>query len=227
MTKSTRLLPAVLGLLALSAVALVLERGAGAEEGTPARKAPATWVFDVRVVRVDEVSPATVEAAPSWQPSGEAGATTKAPWADLLTGLKARGRTTILLDQRVTAFDREKTEFKQDRKRVVLLLRNRQDNPQGKLDISDSSYVETGTRGELVPSPDLLTYAFDARWEEGPGTDGTPSPLGSTTWRGSHANFPSGETLVLSYRQQPVPGPTGTPGLEIYVFVTGWSAAAK
>ncbi len=230
MTSPRRRLPSILGLLALAAVGLLLERGAGAGDGAgggaSAPPAPTTWVFDVRLVRVS-VSPATVEAAPPWQPPGATGATTKAPWADLLTGLKARGRTTILLDQRVTAIDREKTECRQDWKRVALMLRNRQDNPEGKIELSDVSYVETGTKGELTPSSDGLRYQFDVRWEEAPPTEGA-APIGSVSWRGSHSSIPAGETMVLSYRQQQVAGKDkGPEGLELYVLVTAWPVPSR
>gem|GEM_PF-6126459 len=224
---SSRVIPAILSLFALGAFGLLVGSGARAEEGAAARQASVTWVYDVRVVRVDQMVSATVEVGPPWQLSGAAGATTKTPWAELLASLKARGRTTILLDQRVTAIEeREKAVFRQERKRAVLLLRNRQDSSQGKLELSDSSYVEVGTKGELGPFAGGLGYDIDARWEEGPTTDGT-TPLGSATWRGSHANFPPGETLVVSHRQQQIAGTTGSEGLEIYVFVTGWPAPAK
>lgn len=227
MTNGARLRPAILGLLALCAGGLLLENGARAGDGPSAPPLPTTWVYDVRVVRVDATAPATVEAAPPWQPPGATGATTKAAWADLLAGLKARGRTTILLDQRVTALHQEKTELKQDWRRVALTLRTRQDGLQGKTELSDASYVETGTRGELTPSFDGLRYQFEVRWEEAPPTE-AGAPLGSVSWRGSHSSLPSGETMVLSYRQQLATGKDGgAPGLELYVLVTGWPVPAK
>ena len=109
---------------------------------------------------------------------------------------------------------------------MAVQLRNRQDSPQGKLELSDTSYFETGTKGELVMLSDgRLTYEIEVRWEEGSPTDG-PAPIGSASWQGS-APLPAGETLVLYHRQQLVAGTTGLEGLEIHVLVTGWPVPPK
>ncbi len=52
-------------------------------EGETAAPAPAAWVLDVRVVRVDTNARMTVEAASPWEPSGRSGSWTKLPWAEL------------------------------------------------------------------------------------------------------------------------------------------------
>ncbi len=222
MTNSTRWLPVVVGLLALGAVGLLVGPGARAEEGAGTPKAPGTWVYDVRVVRVDPAESAVLEVAPPWQPAGAAGATTTATWADLLAGLKVRGRATILLDQRLTAIGGVPTGFRQERKRVVLTLQNR----AGTTENWTSSYIETGAKGELSATSEGLRYELDVRWEERPTTDGT-APLGNASWQGSHSTFTAGETLVLSHRQQQVDGEGSSQGLEIYVFVTGWPVPTK
>jgi len=221
MTNSRRLIPAALALLALGTMGLLIGPGARAEEGTATPKLPATWVYDVRVVRVD-ADAAVVEVAPSWEPAGASGATTTSTWADLLAGLKARGRTTILLDQRSTTWSDVKTALKQERRRPLLTLRNR----NGPTDIWEASYVETGAKAELVSTSHGLSYDVNVRWEEAPGEGGL-APLGSTEWSGACSDLKAGETLVLSHRQQQVAQPPGPQGLEIYVFITGWSVPAK
>jgi len=223
MTNSLRRVPAVLGLLALGAVGLLLGSGARADEGTGAQQARGTWVYDVRVVRVDSADPTVLETAPPWEPAGAAGARTTATWADLWAGLKHRGRATILLDQRSTAMVGVKTSFKQNRKRPALTLQNRAAPPN---ELWGVTFVDTGANVELVPMSDGLQYAIDVRWEDAPTAEGT-GPLGSAEWNGSCSNFKAGETLVLSQRQQQAAGAVSPPGLEIYVLVTGWSAPAK
>lgn len=222
MTNPLRLSPVLLGLLALGAFGLVVGPGARAEDGSVPQKAPGTWVYDVRVVRVDAAQPAVLEVAPPWQPAGASGATTTAAWADLLAGLKGRGRATILLDQRLTAIDSTPTDFRQERKRMVLTLQNRAANTES----WSSSFLETGTNGQLVADSDSLQYRIDVRWEEPPTADGA-GPLGSASWKGAHSRFTAGETLVLSQRQQQVAGEATVQGLEIYVFVTAWAVPAK
>ena len=164
MTKSTGLLPAVLGLLALGAVGLLVGPGARAEEGAGAPKASGTWVYDVRVVRVDPAESAVLEVAPPWQPGGAAGATTTAAWADLLAGLKVRGRATILLDQRLTAIGGVTTEFRQERKRMVVTLQHRAGNTESWA----SSFIELSHRQQQVAGDAALQgleiYVFITGW---------------------------------------------------------------
>ena len=223
MKNAPRLIPALLGLFVLGVIGLLIGPGARAGEGLAPQQAPGTWVYDVRVVRVDPVESAVVETAASWQPSGSAGAITTTAWADLLAGLKGRGRTTILFDQRVTAISGVQTEFRQERKRPVMTLVSRSANSES----WSSTYIETGTSGDLVSKSDALQYRIAVRWEEISSTDGT-APVGSTTWSGSRSNSASGETLVLSHRQQQqVAGAPSSKGLEIYVLITGWLVLAK
>lgn len=219
---SLRLVPALLGLVALATIGLLVGPGAHAEDGAAAPKPPESWVYDVRVVRVDSADSTVLEVAPTWEPAGASGATTTSTWADLLTGVKGRGRATILLDQRLTAMSGVRTVFKQERRRPVLSLRNR----SGSSDNWEAAYVETGTKGEFVSSREGLQYEVNVRWEEAPAADGT-APVASAEWSGSCAKFKAGETLVLSHRQQQVVKAPALQGLEIYVFVTGWSVPAK
>ena len=206
--------PVLLGLVALGAVGLLVERAARAEDGEAAPRAPGTLVCDVRVVRVDPADPAAVEAAPAWQ-TADAGATTIVAWAELLTGLKARGRTTILLDQRLTAIGGVPMSFKQTRMLPLVMLRSRAD----KQEFWETSYRETGTKGMIEAGVNGMRYEIDVTWEEPQSKDGM-LPISTTSWKGSHSSLSVGETLVLTHRQQWTAGEAATHGIEIYVLVT-------
>jgi hypothetical protein len=219
--------PALLTLLALGALGLLVGSAARAEDGAAARQGSATSVYDVRVVRVDPVESTVLEVAPPWQPVVAVGATTSVAWADLLAGLKRRGRTTILLDQRVTAIGGVPAEFKQERKCAVLMLSDRTvQDTAAKTETWRSMYNATGTSGQLVTTPDGLQYRVEVLWDERPTADGT-APMGNTSWKGSYSNLKAGETLVLSHRQQQVAGTEPIQSIEIYVLVTGWPVSAK
>jgi hypothetical protein len=212
---SLRRLLLALGLAALGAVHS--SAGARAEDEPTVQRPPGTWVYDVRVVRIDPSAAAVLEAAPTWNSVDPAGAVTTATWGDLLGSLKQRGRATILLDQRVTAIEGARSEFGQWRKRPVLSLQHRATG----VETWSASYVETQTSGELLSGRGgSLEYRVRATWEEAPKGEGT-GPLGEVTWKGSRMGFASGETLVLSHRHQQVPEAVPPQGLEIYVFVTG------
>jgi len=221
MTSSFRWFATVLGFAILAAAGFLVGPRARAEDTPAVPQAPETWVYDVRVVRVDPSDPAVVEAAPLWKPAGATEASTTAAWADLLGGLKARGRTTILLDQRVTTVAGVATEFKQQRKRPVLALHTRSANAE----TWETSYIETGTYGQLGATSQGLQYTIDASWEEAPKEDGT-GPVGNVSWKGTRSNVVAVETLALSHRQQ-VAGSTALRGLEIYVFITGTPSPAR
>ncbi len=227
MSNARRRIVVGFSLVALAAVAVIAEPGARAEDAAAAKPRVGTWVYDVRVVRVDSTISTAVEAAPAWQPMGASGATTTATWADLLAGLKARGRTTILLDQKVTAVDRTATEFKQERRRPVLVLQDRVSSSAvgGDNERRSVSYVPSGANGQITPYPEGLEYRVDVSWEERPAADGMVS-TGSASWRGSHSALTAGATLVLSHREQ-IGTAEASQGFEIYVLVTGWLVGAK
>jgi hypothetical protein len=212
MMRPLRWVPVVLGFLVLGAAHFGL--AARAEDGATPAPTPGTWVYDVRVVRVDPTASTVLEAAPTWKSASPADATTIATWSDLLAGLKGRGRTVILLDQRLTGIESVPTNFSQRRKRMVLSLQQRATNAEH----WSSSYVETGTSGHLKAGSGGLHYGLEVSWEETPTEDGS-GPLGSVSWEGSHTTFAAGQTLVLSHRQQQVQEGQ-SPGLEIYAFVT-------
>jgi hypothetical protein len=213
---------AAFGAVAFAALAVTLGSSVRAEDAPTSRRTPTTWVYDVRVVRVDAAESAIVESAPAWQPAGAGGAVTTAPWADLLAGLKARGRTTTLLDQRLTALGGATTEFRQTRRRPFLQLASR----ANEMEAWSTTYIETGASGDLLATADGLTYRVDVTWEERPAADESVS-LGSASWKGSHATFKAGETLVLSHRQQQPSGEGSAQAIEIYAFVTASSVAAR
>jgi hypothetical protein len=122
MKRPLRWVLAVLGGVALGVAGAHSGPRAAAEDAGTGPQRPATWVYDLRVVRVDPPAAEVVETAARATPAAVTGATTTTPWADLLAGLKDRGRTTILLDQRGSAVEGGATEFHQQRRRSVLSL---------------------------------------------------------------------------------------------------------
>lgn len=190
-------------------------------EGEAAAPAPAAWVLDVRVVRVDTTTRMTVEAASPWEPSGPSGSWTKLPWAELLAGLKSRGTTTLLCEQRVTAADGGTASIRQTRKRPVLMLRNETAQPLGNTRLLETSYVETGVSGELTLSRESTKYVFHAEWEEADVAATGGAAFGSTSWNSSYGPlFRDGETLVLPYRSQPPSDDKVARAIEVYVLLT-------
>lgn len=222
LTSLRRWVPGVLVLAMLGVAGFLLGPRARAEDVPSTPKVPESWVYDVRVVRVDTTDPAVVETAPPWKAAGTSAASTSSPWSDLLAGLKARGRTTILLDQRVTAGDGIPTEIKHRRKRSVLALRAR----AGNAETWETSFLESGTSGELVATAHGLHYTIDVTWEDAPKADGTGS-VSSASWKGTRFGGAPAETLVLSHRQQQVSESAEPRGLEIYVFMTGTPDSAR
>lgn len=221
-TSLRRWVAGVLCLALMGTASVLLGPRARAEDAPSTPKVPESWVYDVRVVRVDTSDAAVVETATPWKATGASAASTTSAWSDLLASLKARGRTTILLDQRVTAGDGIPTEVKHKRKRPVLALRVR----SGNAETWETSFIETGTSGELVATARSLQYAIDVTWEDAPKADGTGS-LGSASWKGTRFGGTAAETLVLSHRQQQVSESAEQHGLEIYVFITGTPGAPR
>jgi hypothetical protein len=216
MLRPLRLALPLLGLLALAAVGLLLGPRARAEDASPARPT-GTWFYDVRIVRVDPTAAATIEVAPTWksvEAEPERGITTTA-WADLLAGLKARGGTTILFDQRVTTRMGVVADFSQKTKKLVPMMQSRTKEQE----VWTSSYLETGVTGQLIPAPEGLQYMFEVNWDGG-AADAGSGPFASATWRGATAGLATGTTLALWHRQQAAPDTSVRHGTEIYVFVT-------
>jgi hypothetical protein len=188
-------------------------------EGEAATSAPAAWVLDVRVVRVDALTRGTAETASPWEPSvvRDPG---RAPWAELLEGLKSRGTTTLLCEQRVTVSDDGTANIRQLRKRPV-----EQSQSVGQLGW-DHGIRRRRTpgrclrRGVATWRRGVLRSMSFAEWEEGATTTGGVI-LGSSTWHSDYGQLPrDGETLVLPYRSQSLPDDKTSPTIEVYVLLT-------
>lgn len=201
------------------------------------------WIYDIRVVRVDPPNPEVAEKHPTWFPEGTT--TTTKPWQELLTSLKQRGTSTILLDQRVTGLENSNCTAVQKRERPVLAVNNKDlNNVQSRL-----TTLESGCRVKLTTNAaGVLTYDVQAMWifdpvartlspvrdtEPKPGAMRVPATVvhapvqGLTTWQGTHPSL-SGNTLVLHYREQVAhEGEAAPQAMEIYTFLTGRYVAGK
>lgn len=209
------------GALGMLLVGAAIAPGARAEG--EARPAPATWIVDLRVVRVD-ASAATVAAAPDWQ--DPARTTTTLPWPQLLTSLGARGATKILLDQRGTVTEGSAIELEWVRKRPTEAVRNRTSMSDGSATtLSELTYVESGVRGRVEATQTGLTYKLDVS-SDVPTTASTPRTE-QVTWRGSHRRLADDETLVLQLREQALDAANVPKGTEVYVFLSARVAPAR
>lgn len=176
--------------------------------------ASGVWVHEVRVVRVDPAAP-EVSETPSVLESAT-GTTVRMGWPETLAALKQRGRTTVLMDQRLTTLEGLKGHAGGDRSVPILAL-NAKDlqNEQRR-----SARVRTGCKFEATVTAHLQ-YDLEVRWIlDTPGGDNGPPEL-TTTWSGTHTTLDD-ETLVLSYREQ-VAQAQGKPprAVEIYGLITG------
>lgn len=205
----------LLTLLALVAIAALLPASGarGEDEGTAA-DAP-TWLFDVRIVRVDAPTPEAVETPAPWEAAGTC--TTSLGWTDLLTQLKARGRTTVLLDQRITTLEGMEALASQSGDRQIEQLQSR--------DLSNerwsSAPIVTGATAKLrVADASVLAYQLEARWEIRPDVDGVRPMLRMSKWAGTFRAIPNGETLALTYREQIRTWGEARVGTEIHAFLT-------
>ena len=198
----------LLSLLAVSAVA----GAARADDGEDG--AAGVWVYEVRVVRVDPAvaetseTPSTLESA--------TGTTVKMGWPEMLAALKQRGRTTVLLDQRITKLEGVKGYAMTERAVPIVSIASSDINNTQKR----SATIKTGCKFEATTTTHLQ-YNLEAKWIlDAPGGDFGP-PQQVTGWNGTHPNL-SGETLVLSYREQVDQGPgKAARAVEIYGLITG------
>jgi len=194
------------------AFALLPGRPARAED--PAVQ-PGVWIYDLRVVRVEPVEAAGAEAA---LPFGtNSGATTDLPWKDALALLKQRGRTTLLLDQRVTTLTGVKANASSERVRPVLLVNMKTKNDEQRR----ASTIRSGCKLEVTPGDDAMRYVVDVRWTAPAASpDGAPQQL-SAAWQGSHPPL-RGRTLVLHQGEQVRVRNAGQArAVEIYALLTG------
>ena len=190
------------------------------EEG--AQATADAWLFDVRMVRVDTPTPEAVEVAAPWDAAGSGTITT--PWPEALKQLQARGRTTLLLDQSITAFGDSEALVTQTRDRQIQQLQSR--------DLSNERYgvapiVTGGTAKLRVSESTVLQYQVEARWEIRSGDESVRSLLCTSKWAGTCPAITDGRTLVLTYREQVETWGESRVGQEIYAFVTARRLSAR
>lgn len=206
----------VLGLALLAGGLLATSGDQAWGDDGPSDALSGVWVYDVRVVRVDTTTPEITETSAPWEVT-DGGPTVTTAWPVLLKQLKERGRTTLLVDQRVTAMAGTEAVVTQKRDRQIRMFQN-QDLHNERW---QSSTISTGCTAKLsMQAPGFLRYSVQVSWEMGP-EDSDLRPLaGSTAWSGTYPAL-RGETLVLSYREQVVYADREPRGVEIHVFVTG------
>lgn len=209
MLKKTLLVVTLAGL-----AALVLAPAVQSEEAE-AVATPGLWMFDVRLVRVDAATPEAVESQAPWEAEGSCIVDT--PWPELLSQLKARGKTTLLLDQRVTSITGMEALISQtsDRQWEQLVSRDLSNERYGIAPI-----VTGGTAKLRMQEPDRLQYQLEARWELRSGSEQVRSILCATKWSGTLAAVADGRTLILSYREQIETWGDARVGTEVHAFVT-------
>ena len=184
-------------------------------EDTEAGQAQDVWMFDVRVVRVDAATPEAVETPTLWEAVDSC--TVDSPWPLLLAHLKARGKTTLLLDQRITALGGTEALISQTGDRQFEQLQSR--------DLSNERYapapVVTGATAKMrVADGSALNYQVEARWVIRPGVDRVRPMMRASKWAGTYRAIPNGRTLVLSYREQIDTWGESRVGTEIHAFLT-------
>ena len=221
----------VLSILCLATAALLPGHRAEAEdtprtERAPAKTGTSLYVFDVRIVRVETPEPEGIEQ-PCPFLSGS-GSTTRATWPEILTALKKRGRTTVLMDGRTTTLDGVKTRILGERAIPGMAVQSRVLKGSGETSENlNAVTMRTGSTVELVVSSVRATtnkqlhYQLDTRATLAathPGATGFNEAKHS--WEGSHPVLDD-ETLVLTHRQQVLtPGKTAATGFEIYCFIS-------
>lgn len=202
-----------LGLIVLGLLALPLST-ATAEDVTGAEKAPALWVFDVRVVRiygdpVKGLQPTPFEAE---------GSTTSAAWPQIIQVLTARGTADVLLDQRISAIVGMRAEAKTQSTFPI----ERFDNRAGGQEVRRFDRIDT-SMSVHVKVDKLLEYGVDARWLHWYPKEGA-APTASTKWQGTHPPIKTGRSLFFASRRH-IHDVEGKRELaEIYTIITTVSA---
>jgi hypothetical protein len=172
------------------------------------------WGFDVRVVRV-EMSAEQMESAPTWpQPIGDSA--TGAAWPEMLSVLKRRGATRIMMDRSSTSADGQEARVTLHRERSALVVQSRS-NPGGAVQTPVPSREAVDVA--VTPGP-TARYEVEVAWvDDRLVRDGEPLPGERATWRGRAPPLDR-STLVLRHAQQ-IPGAQGAlVGTELYVFLT-------
>ena len=220
----------VLSILCLATAALLPGHRAEAEdtprtERAPAKTGTSLYVFDVRIVRVETPEPEGIEQ-PCPFLSGS-GSTTRATWPEILTALKKRGRTTVLMDGRTTALHGTKTRISEERSIPGMAVQSRVLKGSG--ETSENLHAvntRIGCTVELLVSDVRTAYKQLHYNLQTRATLATTHP-GATrfnearhSWEGSHPALDN-ETLVLTHRQQVLtPGEAAATGIEIYCFIS-------
>jgi len=220
----------LLPVIALLLVPFVMAPGPMARAGDGAADAPAAatpsapgvgWVYDVRVVRVLGATPDAVEAPATWAQDDHGAPTVTTSWADILVQLKARGTTTLLLDQRVTAVPNVEVEVEEGCDWQIAIF-DRRDRAN---EFYKSSVMSKGCQAKLETGA-FLQYDVQVNWALGQkpaaeDDDEAARPLvGTVTWKGAYPVLRA-QTLVLTHREQLVlPDGTVEP-VEFYAFLTG------
>ncbi|MFV1958007.1 MAG: hypothetical protein ACC662_01205 [Planctomycetota bacterium] len=217
----------LLPVTALLLVPFLLAPGPVARAGDGAAPTAATsgtaWVYDVRVVRVLGTTPEAAEAPAPWAQDERGAPVVTTSWPDLLKLLKARGTTTLLLDQRVTAVANMAAEVEQRFDWQVAIFDRRDEANE----FYKSSVLSSGCRANLRTGA-FLEYEVKVNWalgekalDEDADDDEAVRPLqGAVNWRGAYPPLQA-QTLVLTHREQlALPDGTVQP-VEFYAFLTG------
>lgn len=197
---TTAVLALLLGLGAL---------GPAAADDAPGQSAQAGhWLYEVRIVRVD---PGEAGATEAGSPFAELKDTTVTlPWSAILKRLKARGKTTVLMDTRVNALDGVKSMVSEETSTPITALNfHDRNNEQYR-----SQLVKQGCSFEQTTSAKAgrLQYLIQVRGTATPPQPTQPPTQYVTSWNGTHAVL-EGATLVLEHRRQVAVAakPTPTP----------------
>ncbi len=155
-----------------------------------------------------------MEKAPDWLKPGAT--TVDLAWGALLENLKARGTTTVLLDQRVTSLAGREVLVRDTRDRQIEQFSRRDRNNE----TYQNSTITTGCTAKLR-TDEGLKYDVEVKWALARQEGDLRPALGTTAWSGDHPLLDGGKTLALRWAQQSVWEGRPTRGIEIYAFVTG------
>lgn len=176
----------------------------------PLERTATTWRFDVRVLRLT-TDYSTVEQAPTLPGMTPVGVTT-ATWAELLTALKARGQTQIVMDRNVTALPDRPFHVTQSWTRNIMTLGKTTGTVSERVALPATSGVDAYLT--LDAATGRLEYKLDVRWTDVP-PQGEPVSI-TTNWQSSQLLQGYG-TLVLRHADQERAPSAGT---ELYALIS-------
>ncbi len=175
------------------------------------------WVFDVRIVRVDPATPEVSETQSVFEQAE--GTTVPMGWPQILDALKKRGKTTILMDQRLTTVEGVKGRLNNVVDHPILMVNFSDDNNTQRRQAA----MKTGCSFEVIPTSSEMTYQVESRWAlmRTQVKDTQAPPQGLTAWQGTHPAL-TGDTLVLHSREQiETIREASVKAVEFYALVTG------